>query len=218
MTYLQLVNGILNRLREDSADTLAGSDDVVVDLVKRLVNDAKLTVEQSHEWNALRAQWDITTADGTATYGTGIDTTTVGNYVIEQVLDSNGVELRPSTLKEIRRKQALGTGNGNPQWYAVNGVDAMGDLQITFYPTPDSVSTISVYGFESQPDLSVDTDVLVVPYQPVLYYALALAARERGEVGGQTAAELFAMADAYLSDAIARDSALNPLDDIWMTV
>jgi hypothetical protein len=45
-----------------------------------------------------------------------------------------------------------------------------------------------------------------------------MAARERGEVGGQTAAELFALANVYLSDAIAWDASLNDLDNIWATV
>ena len=59
---------------------------------------------------------------------------------------------------------------------------------------------------------------MLVPGKPVVYTALAMAARERGEVGGQTAAELFALAGTYLSDAIAWDSSLNDLDNIWMTV
>jgi hypothetical protein len=45
-----------------------------------------------------------------------------------------------------------------------------------------------------------------------------MAARERGEVGGQTATELFSLAGVYLSDAIAHDAALNDLDNIWTTV
>jgi hypothetical protein len=48
-----------------------------------------------------------------------------------------------------------------------------------------------------------------------MYLAYALAVRERGEVGGQTAGEIFQMAAGYLSDAIARDAELNYLDDIW---
>jgi len=40
----------------------------------------------------------------------------------------------------------------------------------------------------------------------VLQLALAMALRERGETGGQSAAEQFAIADATLSDAVAFDA------------
>ena len=44
------------------------------------------------------------------------------------------------------------------------------------------------------------------------------AVLERGEVGGQTAAEIFQMANQFLMDAIALDSSLTDLDNVWMTV
>ena len=75
-----------------------------------------------------------------------------------------------------------------------------------------------MYGYQRQADLSADSDILYVPAQPVLYMALALAARERGEVGGQTAAELFGVAASYLSEAIALDASRNNLENIWTAV
>ena len=60
-----------------------------------------------------------------------------------------------------------------------------------------------------------EADELLVPEQPVIYLALALASRERGEVGGQTSTDIFGMASNYLKDAIAHDAALNNLEYDW---
>ena len=89
---------------------------------------------------------------------------------------------------------------------------------LRFDPIPDDVYGIAVLGHRNLPDLDQDTDELRLPAQPVLYYALALAARERGEVGGQTATELFGMSQQYISDAIALDSNLSPTEMTWATV
>ena len=57
MTYLQLVNEVLKRLREDTVTNVVSNDDVVADMVVSLVNDAKRTVEDAHTWNVLNYEW-----------------------------------------------------------------------------------------------------------------------------------------------------------------
>jgi len=56
---------------------------------------------------------------------------------------------------------------------------------------------------------------LLIPAMPVIHLAVALAARERGETGGTSTPEYFAMADAYLSDAIALDAQKHPYETDW---
>jgi len=212
MTYLELVNGVLSRMREDTVTTLAGETDVVALIVKDFVNDAKRLVEDSHTWNSQRTEWNITTGVGTDSY----PLTNSGNYAkIEYILQDTGEQLREATLYYIKKNNA---GSNKPSSYAINGVDANGDVRLTLHPTPDAAYNFTVTGFQRSADLVLDDDSLSVPAKPVLYYALAYAARERGEVGGQTAAEIFAMANRYLSDAIAWDASLSTLDDIWTTV
>jgi hypothetical protein len=58
---------------------------------------------------------------------------------------------------------------------------------------------------------------LVIPSAPVIHLAIALLARERGETGGTSAPEYFAIADNYLSDAIALDAQKHPDETIWYT-
>ena len=209
MTYLELVNGVLTRLREDTVGTLTNQDDVVVNMVKELVNDAKHTVETSHTWNPLQTEWTITTSNGTAAY----TLTNAGKYAtLEHIVDASGNVLPQKSKHYVRHQPA--TNNNKPQAWVVDGTNN-GDLQLKLFPTPDDTYSYTAYGYALQADLSGDTDVVLVPYKPVLYLALALAARERGEVGGQTATELFGMAQQYLSDAIAYDASLDMSDDIW---
>ena len=68
MTYLQVVNQVLKRLREDTVTDVTGLDDPVAEMVVELVNDAKQLVENAHTWNALRDEWSITTAADDALY------------------------------------------------------------------------------------------------------------------------------------------------------
>ena len=215
MTYLEAVNQVLQRLREDTVTDVTGLDDPVAEMVTALVNDAKQLVEDAHTWNALRHEWSITTAADDNLYSL----TNAGNYgKIESIIKDDGIELKQEQLSAIRKRQAASPANSKPKYYAVNGVDSNYDIQIQLFPKPDNVYNYTVYGFKRQAELSNKDDVLLAPSKPVVYMALAMAARERGEVGGQTAAELFALANVYLSDAIAWDASLNDYDNVWMTV
>jgi len=154
----------------------------------------------------------ITTASSDAYY-------TVGSkerpFVIDYILDG-GTELKITTRKDIDKRSSLaGSQTDRPQYYCPYGTDVSGDPQIRLFPVPDGVYSLELSGFRPQGDLSADADELIIPSKPVVYLALALAARERGEVGGQTADEIFSMATAYLSDAIALDAANNNLNNIW---
>ena len=68
MNYLQLVNGVLDRLREPQTTTVRTMDDPVVNVVKHFVNDAKRHVEATHGWNATRTVWEFNTVAGTPAY------------------------------------------------------------------------------------------------------------------------------------------------------
>ena len=53
MTYLELVNGVLTRLREKKVASL--DTNPFVSLIGALVNDAKQSVEDAWQWSQLRA-------------------------------------------------------------------------------------------------------------------------------------------------------------------
>ena len=52
MTYLNLVNNVLRRLREDEVSSV--TDNTYSKMVGDFVNDAKKMVEDAWDWSALR--------------------------------------------------------------------------------------------------------------------------------------------------------------------
>jgi len=213
VTYLQLVNAVLSRLREDNVTTVDGNDDVVVLLVKEFVNDAIAMAHDAHTWSALSTEWTFTADSQYHTLTNSAD-----NAIISYIYDDNGVRLREVNKEMLRRRAAQGGSAGTPQYYIVDGKDANGDMKLRLWPAPSTPTTYTAYGYQQQPRLETDTDRLLIPHLPVIYMAHAIAANERGEVGAQTGGELYLFASRYLSDAIAIDAANTDMDNIWTTV
>lgn len=211
MTYLELVNGVLARLREPETTSIIQSTDHVVNMVKSLVNDAKRHVEMTHNWNATRNLWLIQTMKGVPSY---ILEDTSGGCRISKVA-IEGLHMHQWDLKTLIDGQV---GIGKPYRFAFDGTDDQGNISLRLGPIPDDSYSVQVLGHKVLSDLKKDEDYVRLPAQPVLYYALALAARERGEVGGQTAVELFSMAQQYISDAIALDANLSPTEKLAVAV
>ena len=211
MTYLALVNNVLVRLREPEAPSVKGSSDTVVNMAKALVNDAKRHVEMTYSWNATRNLWLVQTEKGVPSYI--LDDTAGGCRITKVAVE--GWHIDQWDLKALL---APGGEEGKPHRFAFDGTDNEGNVSLRLGPIPNGSYPVQVLGHRVLSDLKEDEDRLRLPAQPVMYYALALAARERGEVGGQTAAELFSMAQQYISDAIALDANLSPTEKMAVTV
>ena len=214
MTYLDLVNNVLRRLREEEVATVNGT--TYSKMVGDFVNDAKKLVEDAWDWSMLRNDVTINTTQGVATYAlTGTQDKVKALNVIN---DTSNVflEYRPSYWFE-EQDYINNPVSGAPEYYTYNGYDANNDTQIRFYPTPDGVYDIKLKLVYNNAELSSDLDTLLIPHSPVMHLAVALLARERGETGGTSVPEYFAIADRYLSDAIAYDAQKHPEDTIWYT-
>ena len=66
MTYLELVNEVLRRLREDTVTTV--SQTTYSTMIGDIVNDAKTAVESAWDWSALRGTISFNTTADDATY------------------------------------------------------------------------------------------------------------------------------------------------------
>jgi len=216
MTYLQMVNGVLTRLREDNVTTVDGNDDVVVLLVKDFINDAKRQVENAHTWTALATEWEFTTTPNDSSV---VLTNTASSCIIDYIYDDSGVELNQADRAYVRKqsKQAGSTTN-TPRVFCIDGVGPNSDLKLKLFPTPKEAEDYTVYGFKGSEDLTADTDTCHIAPLAVIYMATAMAARERGEVGGQTPGELLLLAKEYLLSAVAQDATNSDLENIWTTV
>lgn len=213
MTYLQIVNAVLKRLRENQVDTV--EFDEYSSLVGALVNDAKSQIEGSHSWSSLRSTKSINTAQGTSEYSV----TGSGNHpIIHAVINDTSNQLitfRDSTF--FNRAYYMGQVlEGSPTNFTMMGVDGNGDINIKLYPQPDAVYALRVDGVYPQVDLDADSDVMTIPYNPVVQLAYAMALRERGESGGQSAQEQMIYADRILSDYIAIDANYFPTETAFV--
>ena len=212
MTYLELVNNVLRRMREDEVSTV--TENTYSKMVGDFVNDAKNQVEAAWDWSGLRTTLTVTTSADIFNYVlTGSQNRVKALTVIN---DTSNVfmEYRPATWFDDNylNKDPI---SGSPQYYTYNGVNNNGDTQIDVYPKPDGVYAIRFNCVFRNPELSADADKLVIPSAPVIHLAIALLARERGETGGTSAPEYFAIADNYLSDDIALDAQKHPDETIW---
>lgn len=215
MTYLQLVNKVLIRLREDEVSTV--NQTAYSKLIGEFVNDALRQVEDAWDWSALRTTLNVnTTAD-------------IFNYVLTnsenrvKILDViNDTSNFFVTYKDQHwfNNTFLNTtpAKGSPQYYTFNGVDTNGDTQVDIYPIPNGSYTIRFNVVQRTPELSNDADEVIVPHLPIIHLAVALATRERGESGGNMTPELFASATQMLSDAIALDANKHPEETVYMAV
>ena len=214
MTYLNLVNNVLRRLREDEVTSVQES--TYSKMVGDFVNDAKRTIEDSWDWSALRTTLTITTTADVFNYVlTGSQNRIKALNVINDTANLF-MEYQTATffdeayLISDARKSA-------PKYYTYNGVDSNGDTQIDIYPIPDKEYTIRFNCVKRTADLSANDDRLTIPTMPVLHLAIALLARERGETGGTSAPEYFKIAENYMSDAIALDAQKHPEETIFYT-
>ena len=214
MTFLNLVNNVLRRLREDEVTTV--SSNTYSKMVGDFINDSKQLVENAWDWSNLRSTITLTTAADDYTYSlTGYQDQ---GKILNIINDTSNLvmEYRPQTWFDD--KFFVNTpASGAPQYYTFSGIDGSGDAQIDVYPKPDGVYSIKVKSVIRNVAFSTDSDTLAIPSQPVIHMAVALLARERGETGGTSTPEYFAIADKYLSDAIAMDAQKHPEETIFYT-
>ena len=203
MTYLDLINNVLRRLREDTVDTVNST--TYSSLIGDLVNDAKKIVENSFDWTALRDTIVVNTVDGTNEYSL----TGSGDLaVVKDVMNTTAKKFMHQRSRSFFNNVNYNTSpvSGSPDYFTFVGIDSNQDLTVQLYPNPDAAYTIRFDVSVPQADLSSDSDRLSVPVNPVIQLAYAMALRERGETGGQSAAEQFAVASTALSDAISFDA------------
>ena len=215
MTYLQLVNSVLRRLREDEVATV--DQNSYSRLVGEFVNEAKETVENSWDWTGLRTTIIIPTVKSTYLYTIPDSQNKI--KVLNIINDTGNVFMArrgSSWMRNLFLNQD--PPESSPQYYNLKTLDANGDNVFEVYPIPDGVYDLNFSIVKREGYFTEDTDKLKVPTQPVLLLATALAARERGETGGTSAAEQFGLADRSIADAIAYDAAQHPDETIWTTV
>tara|TARA_R100001510_G_scaffold54774_1_gene57859 strand:- start:373 stop:1002 length:630 start_codon:yes stop_codon:yes gene_type:complete len=209
------MNNVLRRLREE--ETTSVTSTTYVKMVSDFINDAKKVVEEATDWSALRETIIVTTTASDNSYSlTGCG----DNVKVMSVINDTQNCFMEYRTKDYFNDQLYisSAAKGTPKYYTFNGLDSSGDTQVLVGPTPDGAYTLRFDVIKRQADLSANTDSLLVPAMPVIHYAVALLARERGETGGTSVVEYFQIADKFLSDAIAIDAAKHPEEMVFRTI
>jgi hypothetical protein len=207
MTYLQLINDVLVRLRETQVSS--STETTYSTLIGRFINDAKRQVEDSYGWNVLGQTVTITTTPGTYIYSM----TGAGQkfQVMDALNTTANVGMQNISFVQMNRFQNLVPAiSGIPEYYAFDGVDGNGDTKVVLYARPDNVYVLPFALTVPQAPLSSDNTLVLVPDVLVVQNAYARALVERGEDGGLNSSEAYQLYRSMLADYIALESTRYP--------
>jgi hypothetical protein len=207
MTYLELVNDVLVRLREEQVST--ASETSYSSLIGKFVNDAKRQIEDAYAWNVLGQTVTITTTPGTYIYSL----TGAGQkfQVMDVINVTSNVGMQNISFVQMNRFQNLVPAiSGIPEYYSFDGVDGSGDTKVVLYARPDNVYVLPFSLTVPQATLSSDNTLVKVPDVLVVQNAYSRALVERGEDGGLNSSEAFQLYRSMLADYIALEGTRYP--------
>jgi hypothetical protein len=210
MTYLEIVNKVLVRLRENEVSSLTETS--YSKLVADLVNVVKREVENAWNWDCLRETLTVTTANDLFNYVLTDSGTT--SRVLNVYNDTDDIQMhyRPSNWFDQQMRMVDTVQKDAPMFYNWNGT-SNGDLQVDLYPIPDGVYNIRFNIIKQQDDLSAPTDVLLLNPHLVIEGVVSRAISERGDDGGFIDQEM--RYKNMLADFIAIEAGRMPDEVTW---
>lgn len=215
MTYLELINDVLVRLRETTVASV--TETTYSTLIGKFVNDAKRQVEDAYAWNVLGTTITLSTTSGTYQYAL----TGAGQkfQVIDVINTTSNLGMKNIDYVSMNRKQNFSTPvSGIPSEFAFDGVDGNYDTKVTIYPRPDGVYSIPFSLAVPQATLTSGSTVIAVPDVLVAQNAYARALVERGEDGGLSSSEAYQLYKSMLSDYIALEGTRYPENQEFVAV
>jgi len=219
MTYRDLINEVLIRLREDTiaADWSGNINDSITvsayhKVIGSLINDSKRGVEERHDWLNLRETISFNTVVGTKNYNLNSGQEF---KIIDAMNNTTGHHLNQVSKVYINTVKYPTDDNGQPLYYGFNGSDSSNNLKIDLSPVPSEVQTLSFDICKYQDNLGTAASVLKIPTQPVILGAWARAIAERGEDGGTQSSLAAEEAGEALKQAIILDSGNTQYETDW---
>ena len=207
MTFLQAINAVIRRLREDEVVSTNSTD--YSKLIGDFVNQALHDCEHAWDWNCLQETITITTAASDDLY----DFHNADSKILYAINETKSWVMRVIPDEFQYRLDYLDTPiSDSPYYYTFRGKN--GDYsQLKVYPVPTGVESLRFLTVKYTPEKSLDgtsdTDAITIPSLPVVLSAYAKAVSERGEDGGIGYNEAMSDADRALADAISLDMGKN---------
>lgn len=214
-TYLQIVNEVLVRMREPQVTTV--TENTISSIIGKFVNDAKRQICDAYDWDAFNQSIVVPTVVGQ-----------VGNYSLTgagvrfKIMDvvNTTVYTMLENLSHADHDRLYYTMPNPTQsvcvYYTFQGVDSNGDAIVKFWPVPDRVYSIRFSVVIPENDFSSDSDTTKLAKEPIVLGALARALVERGEDGGLSSSEAYALYRSSLADLISLELARSPENDSFI--
>jgi|TARA_B110000285_G_scaffold167768_1_gene187602 hypothetical protein len=219
MTYKELINEVLVRLREETVVSDwsgAINDSIAVEdyqkVIGSLVNDAKRSIESYHDWLVLRETKNIDTVAGTKNYSLASGQEF---KILDVVNNSTGNQLAQVSRTYLNSIMYPTDPTGEPNYYGFNGADSSNNLKVDLSPIPEAAQTISFDIVKYQDTLTDATTVVKIPHQPIILGAYARAIAERGEDGGTQSSIAAQEAASSLAQAVMMDSGNTKYENDW---
>jgi hypothetical protein len=210
LTYLECVNRVLRRLRENEVTTV--NETPYSKLIGDLVNVVKVEIENSWNWSALRTTLTATTTDSLFNYVL-VDSGTRFR-VLDVVNDTEDVFMEERSSRWFDEQFLMSSvQHSAPIYYNFNGVNSNGDTQIDLYPIPDGVYNIRINVILPQQELVADATQIQIPANLLVEGALARAISERGDDGGYVEQEQ--RYRTLAADLIAIEASIRQDETIW---
>ena len=216
-TYLDLVNDVLVRMREPEVTTVA--ENTVSNLVGKYINDAKRQVSDAYDWDAFNTPITVPTVSGQS-QGYVITGAGVRFKTMDVINTTSFYQMQPlsHTNYDSFYYTTPTPTSGLPMYYTMQGVNSNGDMKVNFWPVPDAVYNIRFSLIVPEADFTTDTSTTLLAREPIVLGAFARALVERGEDGGLTSSEAYALYKSCLSDLIALELARSPENDSFEAV
>ena len=219
MTYRELINQVLIRLREDtiSSDWSGAINDsntisAYQKTIGALINDSKKNIEGYHDWLNLRETVNISTVAGTKNYNLSSGQEI---KILDVINNNTGIHLSQVSRVYINTVKYPTDDTGEPLYYAFNGSDSSNNLKIDLSPVPTEAHTLSFDIVKPQDDLTLAATVLKIPSKPVILGAWARAISERGEDGGTQSSLMAQETGEAIKQAIMLDSGNTEYESDW---
>lgn len=213
ITYLDLVNAVLRRLREDEVASIEATS--YSKLIRDFVKEAVQEVEGTRNWNALRQTLTVQTVAGTYNYALE---DVPPEYTIMYVhMEGDDYDLIKAYSSNWMTHQYLtDETQASPRYYDINGVSANGEPLFNVYPIPDAAYSIYVNLKMRTTDSPSDTTVIYLPERPVILRAFQFALEERGDSGSDSLVLIEERYRSALSTAAEHDMLLNEDETTWV--
>jgi len=219
MTFRELINEVLIRLREDiiATDWSGNINDSTTvtayqKVIGSLVNDAKRSIETYHDWLILRETKDIVTVNGTKNYSLASGQEVKVIDVVNQTTSNKLVQVNRAYMNSVAYPVEA---DGEPMYYAFNGADSSNNLKFDLTPIPTEAQTISFDIIKYQDELKLAATSVKIPDKPLILGAWARAISERGEDGGTQMTITAKESLESLNQAILIDSGNTQFESDW---